>query len=691
MSFLQPWLLWTLPIAGLPILIHLINQRRYRTVEWGAMQFLLSANRMSRGYARIRQWLIMAMRVLAIAGLIMAISRPLSSGWLGLTAGGRADTTVVLLDRSPSMQRRVDGVSGIDSARRQLADVLATLGSNRYVLIDSATAEAQEMESPTALLESPAATGVSASADLPAMLQTLHDYIKDNSPGRTEVWIASDLQENDWQSEDGRWASLRDAFVEFPQEVRFHLLNYSPQTSPAAVSAARPNLSIRVTEARRVLVDNQPELLVSVVVTRDATGVDELPPISLPLQFEIDGSRTQMRIDLTGGSFELKDHRIPLAADAVRGWGRVSLPADVNPADDGAYFVFDEPPLRRTIIVSDNPDAVRPLQLAASIAPDAAPSEAEVLSPDTLQTLAWEELALVVWAAEIPAGKTAEQLTDFVARGGQLLFLPPESPGGESFLGVRWEAWRQEPRPLTPDNWRSDQDLLQKTASGASLPVGRWQVQRYCSLAGEFNTLASLPGGAPLLARVITEAGGVYFLATTTEPDASSLGADGVVLYVFTQRAIEVGLGVLGDTRSQPAGPALPAVVDPWRRLAGDTAPAGEEVLSTDYQYHQGVYVAGDKLVALNRVLGEDTPLQVADDQIGRLFAGLDFDQVDTQPGSDANLVQEVWRLFLGAMMIALTVEAGLCLPRVVKPSQEFVLSPRPAAAAPERSLEEVA
>ena len=40
--------------------------------------FLLAANRMSRGYAKLRQCLIMLFRVLAIAGLIFAVSRPLA-------------------------------------------------------------------------------------------------------------------------------------------------------------------------------------------------------------------------------------------------------------------------------------------------------------------------------------------------------------------------------------------------------------------------------------------------------------------------------------------------------------------------------------------------------------------------------------------------------------------------------------
>src|SRR5277367_3974174 len=98
MSFLQPMLLPALALVLLPIIIHLINQRRFQTVKWAAMMFLLAANRMSRGYARLRQWLIMAMRMAAIATLVFAVSRPLAGGWLGLAAGGRADTTMILLD-----------------------------------------------------------------------------------------------------------------------------------------------------------------------------------------------------------------------------------------------------------------------------------------------------------------------------------------------------------------------------------------------------------------------------------------------------------------------------------------------------------------------------------------------------------------------------------------------------------------
>src|SRR5262245_43108125 len=173
-SFLQPLLLWALPLVSLPIIIHLINQRRYQTVRWGAMMFLLAANRLSRGYARLRQWLIMLFRMLAIAGLIVAIARPLASGWLGLTAGGRSDTTLILFDRSPSMQERGAGSGGskLETGRQQMTRALKTLGSGRWVLVDSAARKPLELENPDSLLNSPATEPASAAADIPAMLQS---------------------------------------------------------------------------------------------------------------------------------------------------------------------------------------------------------------------------------------------------------------------------------------------------------------------------------------------------------------------------------------------------------------------------------------------------------------------------------------------------------------------------------------
>ncbi|MBI3862285.1 MAG: BatA domain-containing protein [Planctomycetia bacterium] len=660
MSFLAPMLLAGLPLVALPIIIHLINQRRFQTIRWGAMMFLLAANRLSRGYARLRQWLIMAFRMLAIAGLIFAIARPLASGWLGLSAGGRPDTTIVLLDRSPSMQQTggSGGSTKLETGRQQLVQALKMLGSARWVLVDSTTNKAIEIESPDSLLNSPAGEPASSASDIPAMLQAAHDYIQANKSGRTEIWICSDLRENDWNGESGRWQTLRESFLEFPQGVRFHLLAY-PQ-------AALENVAIRVTDVRRQQTSDAAELFISLKLSRapvlDSNSSNS--KISVPVQFEIDGARSELTIEMDGAQFELKDHRIPLERSHERGWGRVSIPADANMADNEFCFVFDRPVPRVAIILADDPQAARPLELAAAISPDPSVHDsAEVISEEQLAAVEWEKLSLLLWQAPLPKGSSANLIQAFVERGGQAVFLPPAAPSEGEFFGVGWKAWVEEAEEIPVENWRGDQELLANTQSGAALPVGQLQIRRYAGLSGEsFTPLASVRGGKPLLVRATTAHGGAYFLATTPAPGDSSLATSGVVLYVLVQRALAAGAAVLGNTRQLVAG--APPESDPatWQRVTGD-----ERAISTEFPFHRGVYVSGERLLAVNRPAAEDQAQVLADHRLGELFRGLDFARVDDQAGSLSSLIQEVWRLFLAAMIVALIVEAGLCLPKLAR------------------------
>jgi hypothetical protein len=106
MSYLQPWMLWALPTVLLPIIIHLLNRLRYRTVHWGAMMFLLRANKAATRRAKIRQYLLLLFRALVILFLIWAMSRPITGGWIGKAAGGASEVVLVVLDRSASMEGR---------------------------------------------------------------------------------------------------------------------------------------------------------------------------------------------------------------------------------------------------------------------------------------------------------------------------------------------------------------------------------------------------------------------------------------------------------------------------------------------------------------------------------------------------------------------------------------------------------
>lgn len=71
--------------AASPLVIHLFNRRRFKVVEWAAMDFLRKAIERNRKVLHLRDWLLLALRMAAVMALGLALARPWmtgASGWL---------------------------------------------------------------------------------------------------------------------------------------------------------------------------------------------------------------------------------------------------------------------------------------------------------------------------------------------------------------------------------------------------------------------------------------------------------------------------------------------------------------------------------------------------------------------------------------------------------------------------------
>lgn len=653
MTFLQPILLAALPLIALPIVIHLINRQRHRTIAWGAMMFLLDAKRMTRGIARLRYWLIMAMRMLAIATLVFAVARPLASGRMGLALGGAPDTTIIVLDRSASMEQQdvETGETKRTSALRKLMALMQTLGkSPNVVLIENAENRALPVDSPESLLQLPAASATDTASDMPAMLQTALDYVIANRSGRTDIWVCSDMQTTDWKADDGRWAGLRESFAPL-EGVRFYILAY-PGNAPK-------NLTIQVENARVGVADQTNQLVLDVVVQRPSSG-DQ--PVDVPLEFVINGARSVVNIEMTDIEYRLQGHTVALDGQARSGWGYVELPADANLHDNRFYFVFGDAPERHTVIVSDEPRVSRPMQIASISPVDPALSyTADVHSPNQLDGVDWDAASMVLWQTALPVGDVAQRLSEFVESGRPVIFFPPAQPGNNEWSGFRWGTWKESPdgEPLQVKTWRGDSGLLQHAQSGVSLPIGKLRVYRYCTIDGDGQPLASLANGAALLQRGMLGQGAFYFCTTLPGSAESSLLREGVSFYVMVHRALAAGADTRSKVKQLAAGTEAAEAVAKWELLS--TAPA--DALSSDRSLFAGTFQNEDHLAALNRPADEDHNGRIDEEQINTLFQGLSCRTVQEEIGSASALASEIWRVFVIVMALALIVEAVLCLP----------------------------
>ena len=451
--------------------------------------------------------------------------------------------------------------------------------------------------------------------------------------------------------------------------VRFHLLAYP--------EAHTSDLGIAVEQAVRRESSDKAELLLDIRIHRREPVTE---PLTVPVRVVVNGIGSTLNVELKGGGEALvQAQAIPLDKNTRRGWGRVELSADGSPADNTFYFVFDESPVLKSVIVSDVGDVSLPLRAALIARTDPARAyECIVLPVARIAEIAWDETALVVWQAPLPEkdSTAAAQLEAHLDAGRSLLFLPPTAPDASQFGGARWTSWHEASpeQPVLADWWRNDTGLLQATRAGAALPVGEVQAQRWCGVEGEFIPLARLgdaAGKAPLLLQTSRQGGGgAYFLTTLPGPGASSLARDGVVLFAMLHRALNDGAAALGNARQRVVGTnALGADPSAWRPIdADDRNPA--TVLSIDRPLRAGVLKraaqeAGkpELLVGLNRAPQEDAPQTMARTSLDELFAGLDWRLLERTLANEKSLTSEVWRTFLLLMGAALIFEALLCMP----------------------------
>jgi hypothetical protein len=648
--FLNPLLLWGLLAAAVPIAIHLLNRRRHKTIHWAAMQFLLKATRESRGKKKLRHILILACRALGIAALALAAARPIVSGLIGW-GGGSIDTVVLLLDRSASMEGKPgDGLN----PRRQIVlekvrDAMANLGSPRLVLIDSASKSPQEIPSPETLTDLSSTAATDTAADFPTLLELAADYLME-TPGRSEIWLASDLQESNWHPEDERWAAARASLASLPQKPAIRVLSL---TGPAA-----PNTNIRLLSARRA----GDEVLLDLEINR---AMESRGSVSIPLTNYLHGTRTTETLTIPGQTLRFQK-RVPIPPDASTGYGWLTIPADGNPSDNAAFFAYGPARPVKSVVVAPAGEAADYLALAAA-PPGFENQSTRIVDPSQAATLPTGDLAAILWAAPLPTGPAADTIGRFLTSGGHVLFLPPGDPSDTVFVDLKWSELTEAPagKFFILKDWNHDDGPMRDGIDGTSLPAERLRAIRRQIPIGDASPLARWEDEEPLVARRIVDHGTAWFMGTVPDYTWSNLG-DADVLLPAVQRIISAGADRFDASYLTSVGS------DTAQTLAGETRTRLDDYGTPDpanAAHQSGVFRLGERLLAVNRPLAEDAPEILARESLDLALDGTRYTLLD-QAGQadDPSLSRDVWRAFLMAVLFFFISEAILSLPKKTHP-----------------------
>ncbi|MFN8586597.1 MAG: BatA and WFA domain-containing protein [Candidatus Eisenbacteria bacterium] len=251
MNFLNPLVLFGLGAAAIPILIHLFTRRRPREVQFSSLEFLQEVHQSEIRRLKLKQWLLLLLRTLAIAALALAMARPALKGGTG---AGATSSLVVLVDVSGSMGApAADGRPLTAAARRAVEDLLATLGPGDEMLLvpydrtprpvsDRALGDAGRLRAAAAAIVPTAHV-----TDHRAALELASRALREARALNRELFWVSDFQRAGFARggaapavtlPDGPWANVRTWLVPLAPRSRANAALTDARLTPAAEGAA---------------------------------------------------------------------------------------------------------------------------------------------------------------------------------------------------------------------------------------------------------------------------------------------------------------------------------------------------------------------------------------------------------------------------------------------------------------------
>lgn len=135
MNFLNPFVLFGLAAASIPIILHLINLRKQKTIEFSTLKFLKELQKSSIKKLKIKQWLLLLLRTLLIIFAVLAFSRPtIESSLPGFTEYSNT-SMVILVDNSFSMDVSDENGSRFRQAKKIASTLISSMKEGDQAIV----------------------------------------------------------------------------------------------------------------------------------------------------------------------------------------------------------------------------------------------------------------------------------------------------------------------------------------------------------------------------------------------------------------------------------------------------------------------------------------------------------------------------------------------------------------------------
>lgn len=436
MSFIQTGFLLALIGLAIPVIIHLVFRQKARRVDLGTLRFLRIVLEQNARRRRVMRWLLLALRMGAVALLAVLFARPF---WLAFQPAGEKTITALLIDRSATMDvKNEDGRRLIDQAIAEAKAIMGQAAENTrfeiaffdhavHPLIEASPDSKQsDRETPTSQLITLLGTPkqCSGGTDYGAAMEWARDVL---SPPAVEkhLHVFTDLQRSGlaWSEVD----ALPDTVVAHVHDLGRAAIN-----------------NVAVTEARPERAWIRPDDQTSIHVAVQNGGPFTTPELPVVLKLANGARKIELREMLKIEPGAVESLRFDLPALAEGAWqGTISIEAEDDMPLDNQRHVLLLASKPYQILLVDGHSASSPplaatyfLEASLRLAPSGELSAASLFEPhritgdEILPTLEKYDVVVLADVGELDKSDAAK-LNRYVEGGGALLVFGGENVTAE--------------------------------------------------------------------------------------------------------------------------------------------------------------------------------------------------------------------------------------------------------------------
>jgi len=528
MRFLYPDFLFALISLAIPVFIHLFNFRRYQKIYFSNVQFLKEIQEQHSSLKNLKERLILAARMLALAFLVLAFAKPYIPGQYAANAG-KQQAVSIFVDNSYSMQTLNSEGTLLDEAKRRAKEIASaySINDNFQLLTQDFEGKHQRLLSRDQFDDAVDTVKISAqSRSLQQIISRQQSLLDMHRDANRSIYVISDFQKN--------MAGTQPVKADTGVHISLVQLKASTLPNVAIDSVALLSAVHRPGDAEKLVVKLH-------------NYADEKAE-KIPLKLLINGE--QKALGLYTINTRSAEYDTLSFSGLQPGWQRGEITLQDNPVtfDNQFYFSFNVKQ-KMPVLIIDGGTPNTYLKAVFAIDPF---FDAKQVPDGNVDYAALNTYPLIILSGvnAISTG-LSQQLKTYVNKGGTLLVFPAadaDLKSYQTFLQGMNAAYPEklitETTKVVAINLQNPvfKNIFENFPKSPDLP----EVKKYYSLSSSSGyrseNLMMLPGDKPFWAGYSSGKGKVYVSAVPLDEEFSSLPRHGLFVPVIFRITLLSGL-----------------------------------------------------------------------------------------------------------------------------------------------------